>query len=690
MRRITARHRRHHVLLGIVVLGGLLLAACSQGPNPTPNPPVAAFQANPTTGTVPLVVTFTDQSTVTITARQWDFGDTATSTDQSPTHTYDGPGTYTASLTVTGPGGGTDTETQQIVVNAPPVVNITAPQDGTSFVPDDQVAFTGTASDFEDGDLAATIAWVSSIDGSLGTGGSVVSTLSSGTHTITASVTDAGAAAANASITVTVNAPPVVNITAPEDGAGFVPDDQVTFTGTASDLEDVDLSAGIDWTSNLDGPLGTGASIPSTLSSGTHTVTASVTDAGGKSATDQITVTVNAAPTVAITSPQEDGITVQSGDVVTFAGSAMDLEDGDLSPSIQWSSSIDDAIGTGASINVSTLSTGVHTITASVADTGGRTAIDSITITVNAPPVVAITAPEDDASFFAGAPVNFAGSATDPEDNNLSSTIQWSSSVDGPIGAGGSFTKSDLTVGTHVITAAVTDGDGGTDSAQITITVNTVPAPNASFTVNPATGTAPLTVTLNSTSTGAITSSVWSFTGGGSGSIIGPSVTHTFPSAGVWTATLHVSGPGGTSTASRPIAVTPPAVNSAPVVLILAPSNASTFTSVATVNFAGTASDAEDGTLTSSIAWTSNRDGLIGTGGSFSTSSLSVGTHTIAASVADSAGMTASTQITIQITQFVPPSTGTAPTLPDPGCPGRCPPREPGDGPPGDELPDRH
>jgi len=682
MRRNTARHRRHRVLLGIVVLGGLLLAACSQGPNPTPNPPVAAFQANPTTGTVPLVVTFTDESTGTITTRQWDFGDTATSTDQSPTHTYDGPGTFTVSLTVTGPGGGTDTETRQIVVNAPPVVNITAPQDGTSFVPDDQVAFTGTASDQEDGDLSSTIAWVSSIDGSLGTGGSVVSTLSSGTHTITASVTDAGAAAANASITVTVNAPPVVNITAPEDGAGFVPDDQVTFTGTASDLEDVDLSTGIDWTSNLDGPLGTGASIPSSLSSGTHTITASVTDAGGKTATDQIMVTVNAAPTVAITSPQEDGITVQFGDSVTFAGSAMDLEDGDLSSSIQWSSSIDNALGTGASINVSTLSTGVHTITASVTDTGGKTGADSITLTVIAPAPVA--------SFAANPTTGVAPLQVAFTDQSTGAIDAWQWDF-------GDTTTSSGQSPTHVYTAPGTytasltvSGPGGTDTLSHQIVVNAPPpaAPVASFTVNPPAGTAPLTVTLNSTSTGEITSWVWSFTGVGSGAVSGANVSHTFLSPGVWTATLLVSGPGGSSMAIRPITVT--AVNSAPVVQIQTPTNFSSFSSVATVNFAGTASDAEDGSLTSSIAWTSNRDGLVGTGGSFSTSSLSVGTHTIAASVADSAGMTASQQITIQITQFVPPSTGTPPTLPDPGCPGRCPPREPGDGPPGDELPDRH
>jgi PKD repeat protein len=67
--------------------------------------PVAAFSATPTSGTAPLQVQFTDQSTGTITTRQWAFGNGATSTATNPTHTYTTAGTFTATLTVTGPGG---------------------------------------------------------------------------------------------------------------------------------------------------------------------------------------------------------------------------------------------------------------------------------------------------------------------------------------------------------------------------------------------------------------------------------------------------------------------------------------------------------------------------------------------------------------------------------------------------------
>jgi PKD repeat protein len=79
----------------------------------------AAFTASPTSGRVPLAVTFTDQSSGDINAWAWDFGDGATSTEQNPTHTYRRPGTYTVSLTVSGPGG-SDTETKPDLISASP------------------------------------------------------------------------------------------------------------------------------------------------------------------------------------------------------------------------------------------------------------------------------------------------------------------------------------------------------------------------------------------------------------------------------------------------------------------------------------------------------------------------------------------------------------------------------------------
>lgn len=67
---------------------------------------VASFTANPTNGIEPVVVTFTDTSTGSITNRFWDFGDSSTTnvTTNSVVHTYTA-GTYGVTLVVTGPGG---------------------------------------------------------------------------------------------------------------------------------------------------------------------------------------------------------------------------------------------------------------------------------------------------------------------------------------------------------------------------------------------------------------------------------------------------------------------------------------------------------------------------------------------------------------------------------------------------------
>ena len=67
--------------------------------------PVAEFIAGPLSGNTPLSVSFTDQSTGTLTSWSWSFGDGITSTDQNPTHSYLKAGRYTVSLTVYGPKG---------------------------------------------------------------------------------------------------------------------------------------------------------------------------------------------------------------------------------------------------------------------------------------------------------------------------------------------------------------------------------------------------------------------------------------------------------------------------------------------------------------------------------------------------------------------------------------------------------
>ena len=83
----------------------------------------ADFTANTTNGNAPLVVSFTANTTGTVTGYSWNFGDTSipVSTVQNPSVTYTKPGTYTVSLTVNGTGGPvTKSKTGYITVTAPP------------------------------------------------------------------------------------------------------------------------------------------------------------------------------------------------------------------------------------------------------------------------------------------------------------------------------------------------------------------------------------------------------------------------------------------------------------------------------------------------------------------------------------------------------------------------------------------
>ncbi|MCH7903847.1 MAG: S8 family serine peptidase [Armatimonadetes bacterium] len=88
--------------------------------------------------------------------------------------------------------------------------------------------------------------------------------------------------------------------------------------------------------------------------------------------------------------------------------------------------------------------------------------------------------------------------------------------------------------------------------------------------------------------------------------------------------------------------------NDVPVVTITSPSDGATFASGASISFAGSATDTEDGTLTSSMTWTATGLGEIGTGGSFQ-ATLPDGVYTITASATDSGNKTGSKSVTITV-----------------------------------------
>ncbi len=207
---------------------------------------------------------------------------------------------------------------------------------------------------------------------------------------------------------------------------------------------------------------------------------------GGGVGDDSTTVTVASSGPFRVTSPN----TAVTWNVGTSQNVTWNVAGTDLSP--VSCSSVDITLSTngGSSYGI-TLASGVanngsRSITVPAAPTSsarvkvrcaGNIFFDisnanfTIDGTSGSPPSVTITAPSNGSSSTAGDSVSFAGSATDPEDGNISANLSWSSSLDGNIGSGASFSTSSLSQGSHTITASVTDSDGLTGSDNISITV---------------------------------------------------------------------------------------------------------------------------------------------------------------------------------------------------------------------------
>ena len=97
----------------------------------------------------------------------------------------------------------------------------------------------------------------------------------------------------------------------------------------------------------------------------------------------------------------------------------------------------------------------------------------------------------------------------------------------------------------------------------------------------------------------------------------------------------------------------PAVVGTIPEVAITTPQNNITVDEGDEVTFAAVATDAEDGTITPEIAWSSNLDGNLGDGGSITVSTLSVGVHTIVATASDSDGSTGSASVQVTVIREV-------------------------------------
>ena len=271
-----------------------------------------------------------------------------------------------------------------------------------------------------------------------------------------------------------------------------------------------------------------------------------------------------------------------------------------------------------------------------------------------------------------GNAITFIAFATDTEDGDLTSAIQWF--VDdvntGVIGA--TYTTNSLSVGTHYIKTRVTDSDGNRRSNSLQVDIiaaggNTKPE----LTVDSPTSAAPYTLSALVNFTAAATDAE---DGDLSGAIVwyidGAEIT---PPGDPWdfslvagtaplTAGSHdiravVEDSGGLRNYAFFTIIIEDIDNAIPNVIIDSPAATSDVSITDTIAFAGTAEDPDGNAgspldMTGSLVWRDTGGAIVGIGGSFSVaaSSLGPGSHTIKASVTDAQGAAGSASVTVNVT----------------------------------------
>ncbi|MDG1333775.1 MAG: PKD domain-containing protein [Crocinitomicaceae bacterium] len=544
---------------------------------PSGLPPVADFSASTTTICANQSVSFSDLSTNTPTSWSWNFGDANTSTAQNPSHTYAAAGTYTVTLTATNANGSdAQTSTNYITVNAIPNVNAS----GAATICAGQTTVIS-------GSGATSYSW----DNGAGTNAfAAVSPASTTTYTVTGTT---NGCSATDQVTVTVNAVPSVSASG---AATICAGQSTTITGSGATSYSWDNGAGtnasaivsptstttytVTGTTNgcsaTDQVIVTVNPLPSVTASGTATICAgqstTITGSGatsyswnngagtnasatvsptstttytvtgttnGCSATDQVTVTVNAIPSVTASG----AATICEGQTTIISGSG--------ATSYSW----DNGAGTNSSAAVSPTSTTTYTLTGT---TSGCSATDQVTVTVNALPNVVAT----------GSATICSGSST-PISATGATSYAWNNGA----GTNATATVSPTSTTTYTVTGTT---NGCTNTDQVTVTVNQTPV-IASGTVNNPNVCATATGSIQIT--GAGTGNV-SWTGTASGNANGVSLPYTVTGLTAGTYTVSFVSTDGCTSNSISQSLSDPTPPTTPTI---SPSGATTFCDGASV-----------------------------------------------------------------------------------------------------------
>jgi PKD repeat protein len=230
----------------------------------------------------------------------WNYGDGSpavfspiTNPDAPPafSHTYGAVGSYAATATLVDTHGNLVTSTHTVSVGSAPTSSFTATP--STHAPGTLLSFNGTSSSDPDAGISiASYSWNFG-DGSTGSGATTSHAYSAlGTYTVTLTATNSLGLTANSSKQVTVDELPTAAFGAPKAAAAGV---AVAFSGAASKDPDGSI-ASYSWNFG-DHHTGSGRAPKHTYSrAGTYTVTLTVHDSAGLTATVSHKITVGAAP----------------------------------------------------------------------------------------------------------------------------------------------------------------------------------------------------------------------------------------------------------------------------------------------------------------------------------------------------------------------------------------------------------
>ncbi|MEE9344539.1 MAG: metallophosphoesterase [Methylococcales bacterium] len=366
--------------------------------------------------------------------------------------------------------------------------------------------------------------------------------------------------------------------------------------------------------------------------------------------------TSNTAPTVSIASPVS-GASFVLGDTITFTGTGADVEDGDVTASLTWDSNLDGAIGNSGFFST-TLSEGTHRITVTATDSGNMTGSNAMTVTV---------LPPGGGTTTISIPINLG--SDDAEQKPAGNVIIGSLDLD-LVASGGDqtigmrFNNVTIPQGTTIVDAYIQFTAANPSSTVTSLTLEGEATDNAITFVNNINGH----VSTRPRTTASIPWSpvAWATVGAAGVDQRTPnlsSIVQEIVNRSNWTSNnslaFIVTGSGKreadafeANASAAPVLhveFTNANGNQPPTASILAPANGSSFTVGDSITFTGNGTDPEDGNVTASLIWESNLDGLIGTGGSFSTTALSEGTHSMTVTATDNGNLTGLDTITVTV-----------------------------------------